>query len=421
MSANDIAIIGAAGRFPGAADVESFWRNLCGGVESVRRYSDEELLAAGLTREEIAHPRFAPFGAALEGADLFDADFFNFIPRHAELLDPQQRLLLECAWELMEGAGYDAESYAGAVGVYLSVARSGYRQAAARSPLERFLAYTSEDKDYAAARVSYKLNLRGPSLMVQTASSSSLVAVHVACESLHHGECDIAIAGGACVTFPQVGYLYDEALMLSPDGRCRAFDAEASGAVAGNGVGLVALKLLAQAQEDGDPILAVIKGSAVNNDGSGKVDFYAPSVEGQARVIEEALAVAGVSADTVGYVEAHGTGTRLGDPIEVEALAQAFARAGAARDGRCALGSLKTNVGHLHTAAGVAGLIKAALMLKHRTLVPSLNYRRPNAHIDFEATPFYVNTELRAWRPSAGTPLRAGVSAFGFGGTNAHV
>ncbi|MDQ5908350.1 MAG: hypothetical protein QG599_441, partial [Pseudomonadota bacterium] len=415
-----IAVIAVACRFPDADTPEIFWRNLLAGVESIRHFSPAELETLAGATPPPGDQRWVPAGAVLNNVDQFDAGFFGFIPRHAELLDPQQRLLLECAWEALERAGYCPDSYPGAVGVYASIAKSSYSQGPLHAPVERLVAYAGEDKDFAATRISYKLNLTGPSVVVQSASSSSLTAVHLACESLLAGECDLALAGGACISFPQAGYVYDEALMLSPDGHCRAFDAEGAGTVTGNGVGLVALKLLSDAMADGDPILAVIRGSALGNDGAQKVDFFAPSIDGQARVIREAQAMASVDPAAISYIEAHGTGTALGDPIEIEALRQAFAGSQAI-PGSCAIGSVKTNIGHLHTAAGVAGLIKTVLMLQHGWLAPSLNYRQPNPRIPFAETPFQVNTESRPWTPPPGQPRLAGVSAFGFGGTNAHL
>ena len=413
-----IAIIGMACRFPGAPSLSAFWNNLCAGIESVRSFERDELKALGVPDAELNHPSLVPAGGVLDGVDRFDAEFFQFIPRHAELLDPQQRLLLECAWEALEQSGHNPERVPGSTGVYLSVARSTYPQGPLRSAVESLVALSGADKDYAAARVSYKLNLCGPSLMVQSASSSSLVAVHVACESLRNGECDVALAGGRLHRL-SAGWLRTRRRTdVWRDGHCRAFDAEASGTVPGNGVGVVVLKALADALADGDPIWAVIKGSAVNNDGARKVDFYAPSIEGQRSVIQEALALARVPASSIGYVEAHGTGTALGDPIEIEALRQAFGPNLPA--GRCAIGSVKTNLGHLHSAAGIASLIKVALMVHYGRLVPSLHYRRPNPRIEFSQLPFRVSTDSEAWVASD-VPRRSGVSSFGFGGTNAHV
>ncbi|WP_437608191.1 type I polyketide synthase [Sorangium sp. So ce834] len=421
----ELAIVGMAGRFPGARDVATFWQNLCAGVESVAILTDEELLAAGVDPALIARPDYVRARAVLDDIDLFDAELFGFTPREAAALDPQHRLFLECAWEAFENAGIDPERAGGPVGVYAGSSLSGYLthlfpggprlQSAAD-----VAALLALDKDFLTTRVSYKLNLEGPSIAVQTACSTSLVAVHLACQGLLTGECDLALAGGASIGVPQkVGYLYQEGAIASPDGHCRAFDAGARGTVGGSGVGVVLLKRLDDAIADRDAIIAVIKGSAVNNDGRAKVGYTAPRIEGQARVIRAAHAAAGVDAGSIDYVEAHGTGTPLGDPIEIAALTRAF-RATTDRKGFCAIGSAKTNVGHLDAAAGVAGLIKAALAVAHGRIPPSLHFRAPNPALDLENSPFYVAAELAAWTPE-GAPRRAGVSAFGLGGTNAHV
>ncbi|WP_437997986.1 type I polyketide synthase [Sorangium sp. So ce185] len=421
----EVAIVGMAGRFPGARDVATFWQNLCAGVESVAILTDEELLAAGVDPALIARPDYVRARAVLDDIDLFDAELFGFTPREAAALDPQHRLFLECAWEAFENAGIDPERAGGPVGVYAGSSLSGYLthlfpggprlQSAAD-----VAALLALDKDFLTTRVSYKLNLEGPSIAVQTACSTSLVAVHLACQGLLTGECDLALAGGVSIGVPQkVGYLYQEGAIASPDGHCRAFDAQARGTVGGSGVGVVLLKRLDDAIAARDAIIAVIKGSAVNNDGRAKVGYTAPRVEGQARVIRAAHAAAGVDADSIGYVEAHGTGTPLGDPIEIAALTRAF-RATTEREGFCAIGSAKTNVGHLDAAAGVTGLIKAALAVAHGRIPPSLHFRAPNPALDLESSPFYVAAGLAAWTPE-GAPRRAGVSAFGLGGTNAHV
>ncbi|WP_438006481.1 type I polyketide synthase [Sorangium sp. So ce321] len=421
----EIAIIGMAGRFPGARDVATFWQNLCAGVESVSILTDEELVAAGVDPALIARPDYVRARAVLDDIDLFDAELFGFTPREAAALDPQHRLFLECAWEAFESAGIDPERAGGPVGVYAGSSLSGYLahhfpggprlQSAAD-----VAALLALDKDFLTTRVSYKLNLEGPSIAVQTACSTSLVAVHLACQGLLTGECDLALAGGASVSVPQrTGYLYQQGAIASPDGHCRAFDAAAQGTVGGSGVGVVLLKRLDDAIADRDSIVAVIKGSAVNNDGRAKVGYTAPRVEGQARAIRAAHAAAGVEADSITYVEAHGTGTPLGDPIEIAALSQAF-RATTDRERFCAIGSVKTNVGHLDAAAGVTGLIKAALAVAHGRIPPSLHFRAPSPALDLDHSPFYVAAELAAWSPS-GAPRRAGVSSFGLGGTNAHV
>ncbi|HVT17364.1 MAG TPA: amino acid adenylation domain-containing protein [Thermoanaerobaculia bacterium] len=420
----DIAVIGMAGRFPRAANVEEFWHNLCAATESVSFFAADELLREGVDAELLRRPDYVRAKAVLEDADLFDAAFFGFTPREAEIMDPQQRVFLETAWEALEDAGYGAGDYRGRVGVFAGESMNSYLFNLISQPeiLEAagaIQAVTANDKDFLATRVSYELDLEGPSLAVQTACSTSLVAVHLACQSLLAGDSDVALAGGVSVRVPQrAGYLHSEGGIDSPDGHCRAFDAAAAGTVAGNGVGIVVLKRLREAVGDGDRVLAVIKGSAINNDGGRKVGFTAPRMDGQARVIRAAQAAAGVEAETIGYVEAHGTGTALGDPIEIGALRSAFAAT--RRQGFCALGSVKTNIGHLDAAAGVAGLIKTIQALRHQAIPPSLHFVRPNPRIDFAGGPFYVNTRLAPWRAD-GEPRRAGVSSFGIGGTNAHV
>ncbi|WP_395823741.1 amino acid adenylation domain-containing protein [Archangium minus] len=417
-----IAIVGMAGRFPGARDVDEFWRNLREGVESIRFYSPEEMVALGADPALARDPSFIRAASSMEGVEQFDAGLFGYSPREAELMDPQHRLFLECAWEALEAAGYSPRTRQGAsVGVFAGLAPNGYLPFAhllgnlSSEVLPRFVAGSA---DFLATRVSYKLNLRGPSLTLQTACSTSLVAVHLACQSLRSGECGMALAGGVSVKVARVpGYFHQEGGIASPDGHCRAFDAQGQGTLFGNGMGLVVLKRLTDALADGDRIHAVIRGTAINNDGSAKVGFTAPSVDSQAEVVSRALAAAGVGPETIGYIEAHGTATPLGDPIEIAALRQAFGPH--VRERSCALGSVKTNIGHLDAAAGIASLIKAVLALEHRQLPPSLHFQTPNPEIDFERGPFYVNTALSEW-PSNGGPRRAGVSAFGFGGTNAH-
>jgi acyl transferase domain-containing protein len=423
---SEVAIIGMSGRFPGARDVDEFWRNLRDGVESIEFFSDEELEAAGIAPALLRHPNYVKAGAVLADVEMFAAAFFGFSPREAALTDPQHRLFLECAWEALENAGYDPHRCQERIGVYAGAGLNTYVSLSALSapnPVEAagvFQAIIASDKDFLSTRVSYKLNLTGPSITVQTACSTSLVAIHLACQSLLNGECDVALAGGVRIKSAQkAGYVYQEGGISSPDGHCRAFDAGAQGTVGGSGVGVVVLKRLADALADRDYIHAVIRGSAVNNDGSAKVGYTAPSVDGQTEVIAEALAMAGVEPETVTYVEAHGTGTALGDPIEIAALRQAF-RASTAKKDFCAIGSVKTNIGHLDAAAGVAGLIKTVLALRHKEIPPSLHFEQPNPKIDFANSPFYVNTKLRQWNV-AGQPRRAGVSSFGMGGTNAHV
>ncbi|MBA4143016.1 MAG: SDR family NAD(P)-dependent oxidoreductase [Nitrosospira sp.] len=425
----DIAIIGMAGRFPGADDVETFWRNLRDGVESVTFFTDEELAARGVRAKVLEDPHYVKASARLDGVDLFDAPFFGYTPREAAETDPQHRLFLEVAWQALEDAGYDASTYGDPIGVYagcgvntyllLNLFSNGrFSDMQDISSLQSLM--NGNNKDSMTTTVSYKLNLRGPGITIQTACSTSLAAVHMASRGLLNHEADMAIAGGVWVNqLHDDGYRYQPGAILSPDGHCRAFDAKAAGTVIGSGVGVVVLKRLADALADGDTVHAVIKGSAINNDGSAKIGYTAPSVAGQAEVILAAQANADVPADTISYIEAHGTGTTIGDPIEVAALTQAF-RESTQRREFCGIGSVKTNVGHLDAAAGVAGLIKTVLALKHRLLPPSLNFEQANPEIDFSSSPFYVNTISRAW-PDGSTPRRAGVSSFGIGGTNVHV
>ena len=413
-----IAIVGMSGRFPGAASVQQFWQNLCGGVESITFIPREELIKAGYPEAIVRDPSYVPAKAVLEDIDLFDAGFFGCSPREAELMDPQHRLFLECGWSALEDAGCDPDRYDGAIGVFAGTGLNSYLLHHIGTAPEVAMVM-GWDKDYLATRLSYKLNLRGPSLTIQTACSTSLVAVAQACQSLLNFQCDLALAGGAAISVPaRSGYRYVEGSIMSPDGHCRAFDAGAKGTVSGNGVAMVVLKRLEEAVRDRDAVCAVIRGFALNNDGAGKVGYTAPSVDGQAQVVAMAQALAGVSPDSITYVETHGTGTELGDPIEIAALTQAF-RSGTSRNGYCAIGSAKTNIGHLDAAAGVTGLIKASLALRHKQIPPSLHYQTPNPKIDFASSPFFVNTALRAWESDA--PRRAGVSSFGIGGTNAHV
>ncbi|MDZ8051398.1 MAG: SDR family NAD(P)-dependent oxidoreductase [Aulosira sp. ZfuVER01] len=421
-----IAIVGMAGRFPGAKNVDEFWQNLQNGVESISVFSEQELAEAGIDPAVLQNPDYVKAKAVLDDIDLFDAAFFGFSAKEATITDPQHRLFLESAWEALENAGYNPETYTGAIGVYAGVGMSAYllnnlftnpeltRSAGAYQTL------IANDKDFLPTRVSYKLNLKGPSVNIQTACSTSLVATCIACQSLLNYQCDMALAGGVSISLPQKsGYLYQEGMIFSPDGHCRAFDAQAQGIVAGSGVGIVVLKRLEDAIADGDTIHAVIKGFAVNNDGSMKVGYTAPSVEGQAEAIAQALAMAEVDPESVTYIEAHGTGTPLGDPIEIAALTKAF-RASTQKTNFCAIGSVKTNIGHLDTAAGVTGLIKTVQALKHQSIPPSLHFETPNPKIDFANSPFYVNHKLTEWHKN-GSPRRAGVSSFGIGGTNAHV
>jgi len=422
----EIAIIGVAGRFPGAKNIAEFWQNLKNGVESISFFSDEELTAAGENPALVQNPHYIRAKGILSDVESFDANLFGFFPKEAEILDPQHRHFLECAWEALEDAGYDSERYPGLIGVFAGVAMNTYimnylySKKEAISTAEGYQLTIGSDKDFLTTKVSYKLNLRGPSIDIQTACSTSLTAIYLACQSLVNYQCDMALAGGSSIGIPQQrGYLYQEGMILSADGHCRAFDANASGTTPGNGVGLILLKRLTDALEDGDHIYAIIKGAACNNDGSQRVGFTAPGVEGQAEVIAMAQAVANVEPDTISYIETHGTGTTLGDPIEIAALTQVF-RERTDETGFCAVGAVKANVGHLDAAAGVTGLIKTALALHHRQLPPSINFEKPNPKIDFRSSPFYVNTKHTDWKTER-LPRRAGVSSFGIGGTNVHV
>ncbi|NRR33995.1 acyltransferase domain-containing protein [Oxalobacteraceae bacterium] len=419
---SEIAIIAMHSRLPGAPDTGSYWDNLRQGECSLLPLSPEQLREAGVPPEVAARPNYVAWAGLMDDIAEFDAEFFDMSPREAEITDVQQRLMLECSAELLERGGYDPERYAGNIGVFAGAAMSSYMFGVLRRPellesLGELALRHGNDKDFLCSRVSYKLNLRGPSMAIQTSCSSGLVAVHVACQSLLSGETDMAIAGAVSVRVPQTaGYFHQTEGILSRDGRCRPFDHQASGTVFTNGIGLVLLKRLEDAQRDGDQIVAVLKGTAVNNDGAAKVGFSAPSVEGQAAVIADALAVADVDPRQISYIEAHGTGTYLGDPIEFEALRLAYGADGVP----CAIGSAKSNVGHLGPAGGIAGLIKAALMLQHRTLVPTANFERCNPAIPMAQTRFHVAQQSAAWTGSGDAPLLAGVSSFGIGGTNAH-
>ena len=425
----DIAIIGMACRFPGADDTESFWRNVKEGVESVTFFTEEELLARGVAAEALKDSCYIKASAQLKDVDLFDASFFGYMPREAAETDPQHRLFLEVAWQALEDAGYDSSSYVNPIGIYAGCGENTYLllnllpggnlfDKQDISALQGLM--NGNNKDSMTTTVAYKLNLRGPGITVQTACSTSLTAAHMACRGLLNHEADMALAGGVWINLLHAnGYFYEPGAILSPDGHCRAFDDKAAGTIVGSGAGVVVLKRLADALADGDTIHAVIKGSAINNDGSAKAGYTAPSVQGQTDVILAAQAIAGIPADTIHYVEAHGTGTTLGDPIEIAALTQAF-RETTDKQEFCGIGSVKTNIGHLDAAAGVAGLMKTVLALKHQTLPCSLNFEQPNAQIDFSTTPFYVSTTSKPW-PRGATPRRAGVSSFGIGGTNVHM
>lgn len=429
---NAIAIVGMAGRFPGAPSVSAFWRNLRRGEESIVDLSEEELVAAGVGEKALANHSYVRRAALLDGIEEFDAEFFGFTPQAARMMDPQHRLFLQSAWHAVEDAGYDPMQIEGSVGVYGTSSTSGYLlhnlmshydpgviigQGATFDMVSLSL---QNDKDHLATRVAHQFNLRGPALSVQTACSSSLVAVHLACQSILSGECDVALAGGASIRVPhRVGYWHEPGSMVSATGHCRPFDARSDGTIFGSGVGVVVLKPLQAALDDGDRIHAVIRGSAVNNDGATKMNYAAPNAAGQAEVIAEAHAVAGIDASTVSYVETHGTGTPLGDPIEIEGLRQAFELSAAPRPGPCFIGSVKSNIGHLEAASGIAGLIKAVLCLKHRAFPATLHFTGPNPELHLDQGPFVVRSEYGAWEWDG--VRRSGVSSFGVGGTNVHV
>lgn len=421
---HDIAVVGMSCRLPGARHIDEYWRNLCAGVESITFFSKDELVAAGIAADVVEDPAYIGAHGVLQEAYCFDAAFFGVSPREAEVLDPQHRVFLECAASALEESACDPVRFPGQIGVFAGCGSSSYSMRLFNHPeviasVGIRVAQLANGKDFLTTRVSHRLGLRGPSIAVQTACSTSLVAVHLACQSLYSLESDLALAGGVNIPASQVlGYRYQEGGIRSRDGHCRPFDACASGTVGGSGVGVVVLKRLADALRDRDTIHAVIKATAVNNDGDSKIGFTAPSITGQARVIAEALATADVDPAAVSYVEAHGTGTALGDPIEVAALSDVFTGS-TARTNRCLLGAVKSNIGHLDCAAGIAGLIKTVLVLKHRCVPPTLHFGQANPETALEMSPFHVNTELVELRAN-GTPLRACVSSFGLGGTNAH-
>jgi phthiocerol/phenolphthiocerol synthesis type-I polyketide synthase E len=421
-----IAIVGMSGRFPGARDLDAFWANLRGGVESLDTFSDAELAAAGVDRALSSRADWVRRGTVLEDADYFDASFFGYSPREAQIIDPQQRVFLETAWEALENAGYVTEPDDSTIGVFAGSSMPTYiiSQLLADPDLIAsvggYQLMLGNDKDFLTTRVSYKLDLQGPSMVIQTACSTSLVAVQVAVRSLQRGECDMALAGGVSINFPQgTGYQYQEGMIFSPDATCRPFDKDAHGTRGGAGVGIVVLKRLDEALADRDTIHAVILGAAINNDGAAKAGYTAPSVDGQVDAIATAQALSGIDVGTIGYVEAHGTGTPLGDPIEIAALTRAFRARTEARE-FCAIGSVKANIGHLDAAAGVAGLIKATLALEHEEIPPLVHFKSANPQLSLSTSPFRVPTESEPWKRRA-TPRRAAVSSFGIGGTNAHV
>jgi len=419
-----VAIIGMAGKFPQAANIHEFWNHLIQGVEGIQFFSKDELRMAGVDPALLDKPEYVPASGRLQDIEMFDAAFFQYTPREAEIMDPQQRLFLECAWNAVEDAGHCLSGYEGAVGVFAGVGANKYlTHIISRDDLLQILDHrqieVANDKDFLTTRVSYKLNATGPSLAVQTACSSSLVSVHMACQSLLNGECDMALAGGVSIQFLEKhGYLYKEGGIESPDGHCRCFDEKAEGTVFGDGVGVIVLKRLEEALADKDHIYAVISGSAINNDGAGKIGFTAPSFDGQVQVISEAMEVAGVTPHEIGYVEAHGTGTKLGDKVEIAALREVFKDRDPAD--ACYIGSVKANVGHLNTASGIAGLIKTVLAIKHKQIPPLLHLQKPNPQLELEKSPFRLNQRTLKWETGERKRV-AGVSSFGIGGTNAHV
>jgi acyl transferase domain-containing protein/thioesterase domain-containing protein len=419
----EIAVIGMSGRFPGAKDIHAFWENLKNGVESITFFSDEELQEAGIAPEKLENPNYVKAKGYIEDLEYFDASFFKYTPKEAAVMDPQLRLFHECTWHALEDAGYDPRSHKGLIGLYAGYTpnilwKVGHLYQSGASGSEIF-ELMNLNSDYFTALICYKLNLKGPGVTVNTACSTSLVAIHLACRALLTGEADIVLAGGVTVTLPwNSGYFYQEGMIMSPDGHCRPFDAEAKGTASGNGIAIVVLKRLVKAIKDGDHIYAVIKGTAINNDGDRKAGYTAISVEGQARVIKAARRMAEVEPESITYIETHGIGTPMGDPIEIEALKKAFSQT--AKKRFCRLGFLKSNIGHLDAAAGAAGFIKTVLVLKHRLIPPAVNFTSPNPKIDFDNSPFYLGTTPEEWHADE-YPLRAGVSSFGIGGTNAHV
>lgn len=422
-----IAVVGMSGRFPGAPTIDQYWANLRAGVCSLREFSREELLADGVEPALLDRPDYVRAKGYLEDADRFEAELFGFTPREAALLDPQHRLLLEAAWGVLEDAGRDPLHVGVRTGVYVGGGTSEHMIAALSDPavgadLGVLNVRLLTDKDFLASWISYRLGLDGPAMAVQTACSTSLTAVHVAVQALLLGECDLALAGGVAIdSVRREGYLHQSGGNMSRDGHCRPFSATADGTVRGNGVGLVALRRLEDAVADGDPIHAVIRGTAAVNDGRDKIDFTAPGERGQFTAMTEALSAAGLDADAIGYVEMHGTATALGDRIEVAATSAAYAGAGHAGNDRIGIGSVKANLGHLDAAAGIAGLIKAVLMVRHGEFVPTVNVQEANPDLGLDATPLRIVEKGGPWTAPAGAPRRAGVSSVGLGGTNVHV
>jgi 3-oxoacyl-(acyl-carrier-protein) synthase/acyl carrier protein len=417
------AVIGMAGRFPGASNINEYWENIKNGIESISFFNNEELAAQGVPAAMLENPAYVKAKGISSDKDRFDAAFFHYTPQEARIMDPQMRIFHECVWEACEDAGYNPEVYDKPIGLYAGAAyNSGWEAKvklfAGEDSMSTLEAFQLVNSHFIPTRVSYKLNLKGPAMFVQSGCSTSLNAIHTALNALAAGDCAMALAGGVSLSHDKkAGYLYQEGMILSPDGHCRAFDANAGGTVGGEGAAVVLLKPFAQAAADGDHIYAVVKASAANNDGARKVGFSAPSVEGQGESIAIAFAKAGFPPESITYIETHGTGTTLGDPIELAALKMAFKTS---RKGFCALGSVKTNVGHMDSASGAVGFIKTVLALKYKQIPPSLFFETPNLHADLINSPFYINTGLSTWQPGS-FPRRAGVSSFGIGGTNVHV
>ncbi|HEY0609998.1 MAG TPA: beta-ketoacyl synthase N-terminal-like domain-containing protein, partial [Chitinophaga sp.] len=418
----DIAIIGMSGRFPKSDNIELFWNNLVAGKELIRTYKPDELVKMGVDEKLIKDPNYIWSNSMIDHPESFDHNFFGYTKGEAELMDPQTRLMHEQVWLALEDAACNPDEYKGKIGLYLSASDNlNWRAHALLNPNHEVGAFMSRrlaDKSFISTLISYNLDLRGPSYYTDTACSSALTALHIACRSLLMKECSIALAGASSIiTSKEKGYRYEEGMISSKDGHCRAFDKDASGTFFGEGIGVIVLKRFEEAINDKDHIYAVIRSTAVNNDGKRKVGYTAPSVNGQAECISLAHKIAGVEPESISYIEAHGTATRIGDSIEVEALNKAF---NYNREHRCAIGSVKSNLGHLDALAGIVGVIKTGLALKHKTLPPSINYSSPNPDINFGSGPFYVNKELQAWERNGQELLRAGVSSFGIGGTNAH-
>ncbi len=422
---DSIAIIGLSGRFPGARNIDEYWKIISQGVETISRYSREELEAKGVSSELLDNPNYVYANGVIDGADEFDSSFFGFTPKEADYMDPQQRVFLETCYKAMENAGYASDELGTSVGVFGGSGPNNYllknliKKPSELKSLGELQTITNNSKDYLTTYVSYKLNLNGPSLDIQTACSTSLVSVHMACLNLLTYQCDMALAGGVFIQVPRgKGYMYNPGEIFSKQGCCRPFDKDSDGMLFGEGAGVVVLKRYEDAVKDNDTIWAVIRGSAINNDGSNKVGFLAPSVDGQSIAIRRAHTFAGISPEDISFIETHGTGTKIGDPIEIEALTNVF-RKSTDRKNFCAIGSVKANIGHLDAGAGIAGLIKTVLALKYKQLPPSVNYNSPNPELNLDASPFYVNTTLKNW-DSEHKPRIAGVSSFGVGGTNAH-